>query len=246
MPASPQQFLALLKTFPWDEWNAKLAPGLSQPYRDVVVASGQQAAKKIGGAFDRDDPFVQRFMTRYVGERIKQLDKTTKDDVRELIRARMAEAGLGTVGELGDLVAAAVRDRYAEYEDWRADRIARTETGYAGNHGDVLGFAQNDISEVEVIDGTQDEICEGANGQVWPLTMALAQALGHPNCTRVFSARLPEDREHRRGTYARWAFDTDVDLLAVSCALFAEFTGSLDDPTPWLREVDEEDQLVDE
>lgn len=192
-PITAKELRALVKSFPWDEWNQDLAKGFTQTYRDLVVASGEGVAKQNGISFDVEDPFLQQHMTEYVGERITQLSRTTQKDVTTLLRATLASDESLSVAELRDKILETVRERYDDYEAFRALRIARTESAIGFNHGNVLGAAQAGFGKVDVVDGTDDEACAAANGAVWTTTQALNNPIAHPNCTRAFFPHVEED-----------------------------------------------------
>jgi len=194
VPLTLKQLRALVKSFPWDEWNQALAPGLSQVYRDLVEVAGQDVAKAHGVTFRQDDPFLQQHMTAYVGERIVQLSRTSRQDVIMTIRRALRDAGDLTASNLQDRILDAVRAKYQSYETYRALRIARSESAIAYNHGNVLGASQAGFDQVEVIDGTEwDEECREANGQIWTIQQALANPIQHPNCERAFVPHVLED-----------------------------------------------------
>lgn len=181
---SPEQLIAALDSFPWDEWRKKLDGKFDPVYRDVV----RSMAGSMFESFDFDDPFTQEFMTRYVGERIVQLEAFTIKNVSQLLRRVFAEVGAGgSTMELTKLVRDAVREHVKGYEMWRAQRIARTESAFTYNHSTVLGNYQAGTTQFDVIDGDQDDDCAAANGSTWSVTEALEKALGHPNCTRYFT-----------------------------------------------------------
>lgn len=206
---------SLIDRFDWDGYAKRLQAPFARLYRRVVFdqaertmrlieerrsrrreAGGAPPARKAAIAFDRDDPAMRREMTDYVGRRIKELSKTTKTAVSDLIRSILdEEGGTGSTGELGDRILERVRETFAGYEDWRADRIARTETAVAYNHGTVYASRQAGIRRVEVSDGDGDEVCARANGQIWTLEEALANPVAHPNCTRAFSPVFEDDEE---------------------------------------------------
>jgi hypothetical protein len=181
---------ARLASFPWREWTEEVfGPGFEAIYRDLVRVSAKTQALD---AWNPRDPFLSRFITDYVGERIVQLEGTTKEQVTRLIQRVLDEgAGLSTT-ELGTLVQETVRDHFADYARYRADRIARTETAIASNHGTVLGIAQGGGELVDVFDGTDDDECAAANGAVWTVEQALADPVAHPNCVRAFAPHLEE------------------------------------------------------
>jgi hypothetical protein len=187
MPTTAQQLLELLAQFDWAEWSKRLRADIEPIARDVVLTSGEA----VFDEFSLDDPFTSRFLTKYIGERIVQLDEFTKENVSELIRRVFDEQGGGlTPFELGQVVADEVRKHVKGYETWRANRIARTESAYNYNHGTVLGGHQAGVEEFNVTDGDKDGPCASANGAVWPLERCLSDSLAHPNCTRAFTARF--------------------------------------------------------
>jgi hypothetical protein len=186
VPVTAKELRDLVKTFPWDEWNKKLAPKMTQIYRDLVESSGDALAKAHSVSFDMDDPFLQEHMTGYIGERITQLSRTSKKDVtRALTSALSSGKDLG-IADLRDLITDTVREKFDGYEAWRSLRIARTESAIGYNHGNVLGAAQAGFGEVDVIDGTDDEECDEANGDTWTIDEALDDPIAHPNCVRTF------------------------------------------------------------
>ena len=65
---------------------------------------GSRAAARVGGQWDRTDPFLGLFLTTCVGERITEFDRTTKRELRERLRDVFAEGGGKSAGEPRDLV----------------------------------------------------------------------------------------------------------------------------------------------
>jgi hypothetical protein len=195
VPISADELQRRAAAFPWHEWSEeKLKPGFEQLYTDLVVRTGTTAAKALGGKWTNGVPFASRFMTTYVGERIVQLEETTKADVSKLIVRVLDEAeGLSTQ-ELADLIGESVRDKFADYQQYRALRIARTEPSIAFNHGAVLGAAQTGVEQFLVHDGEDsDEACKQANGQIWSTQQCLDNPIEHPNCERAFSPVQAEE-----------------------------------------------------
>ena len=194
-PITAKQLRALVKSFPWDKWNKQLAPELEQVYRDLVVSQGSAAADAAGVSFDQDDPFLQKHMTSYLGERITQLSRTSQKDVIRTLRNALAGGEDLSPAKLQEKVLGAVRKTFDGYEAYRALRIARTESAIAYNHGGVLGGVQAGFKRFEVVDGTDDEECAAANGQVWSATKCLNNPIAHPNCVRSFFGIADEDSD---------------------------------------------------
>lgn len=216
--------LKKLEGFDWKAWTKSLEKGLSQPYRDLVMTTAQAAAKKAGAIIAPNDPLLSRFMASYVLERATQINETTKEAAADLIR------GVIESGEAGDSLANLIRDKMREqfdgYEQWRANRIARTETAIGYNQANVLGFAQADVREVDVVDGTGDEPCARANGKTWTLREALTDPIAHPNCTRSF---LPVISDADAMALPCEHLELDDDLAFI-CALSSELIISREDP----------------
>jgi len=225
---SAAPLLKKLKTFDWERWNASLGKDLWQPYRDLVVTSGQAAATALGAVLDLKDPMLAKFMTTYVLERATQLNATTKADLTDLIQRALAE---GDTKDLSERVLASMREKFSGYEAWRAEHIARAETAIGFNQANVLGFSQAGVTEVEVVDGMGDDACAEADGQTWTLRESLADPIAHPNCVRSFVPVIPDlsNAETLPLGYERLLLDDDLPYL---CALVAEYVTSLTDPCP--------------
>jgi hypothetical protein len=197
MPPKPatttsKELLDKLDSFPWDTWNAELKSGF-KPLYVAGVKVGAQVADGVGdvvGGFDDTDPFISDFINDYVGERIVQLTGTTKDRVISLIRGVLDKQELESPISLGKLIFDVVSEQFDGYKRWRANTIARTEAGFATNHGTVLATKQAGFDSVDVTDGDSDEECEAANGAVWSIEEALTNALEHPNCVRAFAPHV--------------------------------------------------------
>lgn len=188
---------AALGSFDWQAWEDELRPILEASFSAVVADSADALADELRVVFNHADPFMQRELTKYVGERIVSLTETTRNEVSDLVRRVLDQPGPGpgTTNKLGDVIRDKVRQRFAGYEDWRADRIARTETAIAYNHGTVFACRQAGVDKVIVSDGGAgdvDPVCKEANGKIWTLQQALDNPVAHPNCTRAFSP-APED-----------------------------------------------------
>lgn len=79
------------------------------------------------------DSFVTEWIRDHVGERITQLDSTTKDRIIKAIRDAQEEAY--TAGEGVQDLSDRIEEIYSGFSEGRAETIARTETGIAANMG---------------------------------------------------------------------------------------------------------------
>lgn len=182
-----EKLKTLVATFPWKDWQDKLAPGFTDVYKGAVEDVGTAAAGDHAVNFNVDDPMVSKHMTKYVGERITQLSETSKSQVSDALRGALEDADEASgVQDLADLVTDTVRDLYGDYEQYRSLRIARTESAVVYNNGSVFGGVQAGFDSFDVVDGTDDDECAEANGDTWTSDECLEDPIAHPNCVRAF------------------------------------------------------------
>jgi hypothetical protein len=193
---SSEDLRRMVDSFDWEAWREETEPIIAESFGSMLKDSARKRSREIGITFNEEDPFLQRRLTTYVGTRITELEGTTKDRVTEVIRNAFANGEGLSLPELGATIADSVRETFDGYEDWRADRIARSETAIAYNTGDLLAWMQAGVRFVEVQDGTEnDEPCRQANGQIWPIEYALDNPIEHPNCERSFTPVLDGTEE---------------------------------------------------
>jgi hypothetical protein len=198
MPLSKTDVDKLLRTFPWDDYLEDLRGTVTKGFEDIAFDAADREAEALDIAFDKRDPFVTRFFTDYIGERIKQLNTTTRDTVTEELHSALEDGKGEGLTELAGRLLDKV-DNSAALSPSRALMIARTETAIAYNTGSVMAFRQGGVEYVEVSDGGEDDEghdydcdCAEVDGQIWTLERALAEPVSHPNCVRAFA---PADQQ---------------------------------------------------
>lgn len=191
MPITAKQLKALSDSFDWEKWNTKIRDVIDEGYRSVAEEQAETEADKYDLEWDKEDPFVDRWFTNYVGERITQIDETTRSIVRDELQSAFEDGQAESVQDLAGRLRDITADS-AAFSPSRALMIARTETAIAYNTGAVLSYRQNGIDEVEVSDGDEDEECSEADGEVWDLDEALSNPTAHPNCRRSFAPVIPD------------------------------------------------------
>jgi hypothetical protein len=100
---------------------------------------------------------------------------------------QIAEGGTFTPATAGakDVTIKGVKGVYEEYKTWQGERIARTEAAVTFNRSSAALMRDAAVTEVDILDGDEDEDCADANGSRWPLDEYEANPIGHPNCTRI-------------------------------------------------------------
>lgn len=185
MAITAADLLRLVDTFDWQAWADRIRALLEPRYRAVALDQAQLDADALGLSWDAQDPFVEDWFTGYLGERITQIDETTRTAVRDVLQSALRDG----VGESVTVLAARIRADVADaqvFSPARALTIARTEAAFAYNAGALLLFRQNGYTHVLVSDGDLDAACEAADGAVWTIEYALEHLLEHPNCVRSF------------------------------------------------------------
>jgi hypothetical protein len=189
---TPADLKRLADSFDWDKWSAKVRSAIEDDYRAIALEQGQREADAYDLDFDAEDPFVDHFFTEYLGERITQIDETTRDRVRGELQSALADGNADSVQDLAERLRTAVGDS-AAFSPSRALTIARTETAFAVGHGAGLAYRQNGITHVEISDGDDDEDCAEADGEIWTVDEYLAEPIAHPNCVRSASPVLDDE-----------------------------------------------------
>lgn len=120
------------------------------------------------------DRILQELM-KSMGARIKGINETTRQAVADAIREGV-DAGDGAA-DLGDRVEAA-----AQFDEYRAELIARTESARVLNEAQIESYREFDVTRVVAIDGDDDPECAARDGQEFDIEDALAIE-DHPNGT---------------------------------------------------------------
>lgn len=160
-------------------WNealaeAQLEAALSPHALRLAEATVARAKQSLGKADVFADSVAEQ-VARSVGERIKGITKTTRDEIAGLI-AQGFDDGLSPA-QVADLIEDATT-----FSEVRAELIARTESALVYNESAIRSYTEFGIAEVQAIDGDDDAECAARNGHVYPVTEALG-ITDHPNGT---------------------------------------------------------------
>ncbi len=163
----------------------------TDPPRAVVEWARERAAEMVGMKRLPDGSFIPNPDARW------QISEALRTDISDLVN-RAIKDGLSN-----QEIAAALKPTFGP---WRAETIARTETGMAYNEATATVYEDAGIEHSDVFDGDgcipagHDDGAEApdgtvgivqddrlANGQVWTIEQMRAHRLGHPNCVRSFT-----------------------------------------------------------
>ena len=140
-----------------------------------TVSARTTAMLKPEGKADPFSASVVSSLLEKVGARIVGITGTTQDAVSAAIAQGYAD-GLSP-SQIGDLI-----ENLPAFDEARAELVARTETMFAYNDAALSSYAEFGVSEVEAIDGDEDEECATRDGQTFSIEEA-ANIEDHPNGT---------------------------------------------------------------
>ncbi|MCO7177025.1 hypothetical protein ACFP7A_01255 [Sporolactobacillus kofuensis] len=139
----------------------------------------ERSAELVGMSVDDEGKLI---MSKHPKMRI---DEDTRRNLQEWLKNEL-ESGKDWVNIADDLYNQSGEIGFPFMSDWRARRIARTEASMSYSRGQIASARDADVTKVEVLDGTQDEICAPVNHEIWTLEEAESNPVGHPNCSRQF------------------------------------------------------------
>lgn len=162
--------------------------------------------KLRGGNLGTADPGAVDYALKEGSKRITQISETTRYGVRKRIKEAI-EQGMSPA-EAG----AYVRE-WSGFDEYRAERIARTEMMNAYNDAALKSYGTVGVQMVVADDGDQDAECAARHGNVYTISDALAIA-DHPNGTLDWLPVAPDmaAREVQQTLQVQRGFD-DAKLV---------------------------------
>lgn len=123
--------------------SRKLAK-IAQPIiKSIYRKMGEQAVEDVGASidFNINSPRAVEFLTDHIVKFTYEVNRTTRTRLTAMLQEKFAAGA--TQKELTD----AIQAEFGFYERYRAARIARTESGIAGNSGIHEGMVQAGVKE---------------------------------------------------------------------------------------------------
>ena len=169
---------------------AAMTPHIRELVRETVDLTEARFAGKAGLL----DIILPR-LAALAGRQIKTVSQTIVKDIRVALLAGIRD-GLSP-RDLGKLI----EDKMTMDKEYRAERIARTESMRILNQAQMESYRESGITQVIAVDGDEDEECAARNGNTYTLAEAEAENLReHPNGTLSwdpvtdFRALRPEEQ----------------------------------------------------
>ncbi len=196
-----------MQEYDWTSWREVLRPQVQQLIQQACEGGAKDMwdvlrQENISLTWDSVATYARKFSmeraAELVGMRVNEdgavvpaknpkmrIDEDTRKALRKWLHDQL-KAGQTWQEIANNLYTQGRQVGFPYMSDWRARRIARTEAAFSYNRGQIASLREGAIGKVEVIDGTQDEICAAVNHQIWTLEEAEANPLGHPLCSRHF------------------------------------------------------------
>lgn len=172
--ASARQLKDASYWFRDDAWDKALVKTL-RPHMAGIVETVTVRARDV---LAKADPFtdeVERFVLKQTGVRVKGINETTRDRIADVIRSGISES----------LTAQDIAARIEElpaFDEARAELVARTESAFAYNSAAISSYREYGVTQVQAIDGDDDERCADRNGRIFTIEEASGME-DHPNGT---------------------------------------------------------------
>ena len=132
-----------------DEEAAKLQDEIIDTIKHAITDSAGQRLNNLhsvmdvtGVEFNVNDPRVKKWLGNKLAKFSKQIEGTTFDQVRAVLREGFAE------GKPTTTIASELRQKFDSFEQYRANLIARTESTAAANIGDLEAVKQADLGDM--------------------------------------------------------------------------------------------------
>lgn len=201
----------------------------SQDYlKRIISRAAQRELQRI--RTEADWSVEQQDVAAFLEDRGAIYTTAITDTVRDELRPFLAN--LIREGKSNNEMANAVREHFADFPGWKADRLVRTEVRDAYNFATISAGEQAGIKIVQAIDAKlgndrSDPDCIDRNGKFYKIGDALSEALAeHPNGTleirltkrENLSVETVDNIEGDVGAY----FDEDTDTIYLASDLGSE------------------------
>lgn len=199
----PEHVPELVKSYGWTAARQRFLKAIRSTHLLAVEQAWHAGAEALGvdSAYNLHDPRVVHRLASLADrpDGVKSITLGVRDEVLAEVKDGLARgAGIDQIVNGGSWVdlqgekqtmrgITGVYEPWTGGQAWRAERVARTETGVAYNVSTTDAYGEAGVKHVLVMDGTDDGDCAEADGSTWTLDEAAANPLGHPNCVRAFA-----------------------------------------------------------
>ena len=166
------------------------------------------------------DEAVDGWLNNHLPNMVAKAAETTRTEVEMFLERKLEE------GHKLEEMPALIREHFAEFPAWKADRLVRTEVRDIYNAATIYAAEARGYSRVQALDGlgaSVDDECAMRHGQIFPTREAMLER-DHPNGTlawravpATFSIEESDDESFEGAEY-----DEETGVLTLSAALDEE------------------------
>lgn len=162
--------------FDQKKWDRRLHDAMVGHLTTVAETVNAHIRETLDVAPAKAEPrtAVEYVLGRGAG-RVTRINETTRDAIVELLATGLAQGS--SIPDLADAI-----ESNTNFDEYRAELVARTETMQAYNAAAIGTYEDSGITRVQAIDGDQDDECAARNGRIFTLEEA-AGITDHPNGT---------------------------------------------------------------
>ena len=171
----------------YKDWVALVLNATKTGMTKIMADSGKEALAEVDVdmEFDLENPRAAQWLQEHALEDSNSYTTTMHDDIASIV-AQSIEAGQSVEQLTTDIA-----QFFSEEEDWRAERIARTETINAYSEGNLEGYRQSGVVQgKEWLTGGDNESCDNCQANEDQGIIDLEEDFqsgddaptAHPNC----------------------------------------------------------------
>ncbi len=199
-------------------------------FKRIARRAADVEARRAGVEKTPTAETLDEWVEEHTGGLVASVEFTTREELTDFLAQQMAD-GITDPKEL----ASAVKRQFADYPEWKADRLARTETREAFNASVLQTARANGVKQVRAVDGHGDPECKDRDGKLFDLDAALKEK-EHPNGTLAwqipavtltweYDDELPEGHRARMDAETKTVYfsrETDPHEREMFMAVMAE------------------------
>jgi SPP1 gp7 family putative phage head morphogenesis protein len=160
------------------------------------------------------DEAVEGWLNNHLPQMVAKAAETTRSEVEMFLERKLEE------GHSLEEMPAMIREHFADFPAWKADRLVRTEVRDIYNAATIYAAEARGYSHVQALDGIGDPECAARNGQIYPTREAMLER-DHPNGSLAWRAVSPAfsiERNTEEG-FEGAEYDEENEVLTLSASI---------------------------
>lgn len=199
----------------WDystSLSKRVLTGMRKAFSTVFRRAGDLELKRVGLSTDEwnaDEKELADWVQKNAASMVKTVDETTRSELRTFLLEQVKH------DRPPKEIAKRVREHFADFPGWKADRLARTEVRKIYNAATLFAAKAAGIKQVQAVDGRHgptDADCEERNGRFFSIEDAFKE----------------DAKEHPRGTLAWRMMKRELEVVRAAFDEMDDFRARFD------------------